>query len=73
MTPEEAAYRPSTDPTQSCAACQHMGPDGMCAELQILVEPEMVCDLFMPKGDTMSMNGRVALEDKMFGGGLPNG
>jgi hypothetical protein len=68
MTPEEANYRVAVDPNQSCAGCQHMQPDGMCKQLQMKVEPQMVCDLFMPPGETMTPEGRMSLEQMMLGG-----
>lgn len=68
MTPEELNYRPATDPNQSCAGCQHMQPDGMCTVLQIKVEPTMVCDSFMPMGETMNDGSRASLEEQLLGG-----
>ncbi len=72
MSPEEANYRPAQDPNQSCASCQYMDPNGMCQQLKMLVTPEMLCDLYMPKGETMTKDGRASLEDQVFGG-PPNG
>lgn len=70
-SPEELNYRPSTDPNQSCATCANMQPDGSCTVLQMKVDPAMICDAYMDKGDTMSNEGRAQMEDQIFGG--PNG
>lgn len=65
--PEPAAVNlgPSQDPATACAACANFMPDGMCAALQIPVEPSMVCDLFTQA----EAPPQVDMMTKLFGAG----
>lgn len=67
-TPQEANYRPAEAEDMSCGTCANMGPDGMCSQLGIPVEPQMLCDLYAPMG-AGGPPGGPDLMTKLFGGG----
>ena len=68
-TPDELNYRVAEDPNSACATCQNMLPDGNCTVLKMQVQPNMTCDAYMQKGDTMTNDGRAALENELLAGG----
>lgn len=69
----EVNYREGT-PTESCAGCAFFEPPEACAQVEGVVAPGGLCDLYTPGAEAAPIAPPAppgGLESLLFGGGLP--